>query len=557
MQRILAFFCAFLPAAAARSVSARGALRRNPVVGGVQHLHADSTNGSRNVNFNHNISLDKLNEHEPVKHIVVEGSVHEHDWWGTPNSGLDHHPLQRGLDHGIVGRECTAQTVFQQCGTGYICSHGVCGECALSRDCGEKYLCQRSEHGHMMCVPRDLQSQWGWREIVGTILIVFTALMSAAAGMGGGGVYVPLLLLLMGLSTKEAVPLSQCMILGGACVNILMFCGERHPKFPQRSRIDYDVIMMLNPGLAAGVTIGVICHIISPQWIIICTLVVTLVIALQKSLTKGMQQWKKESDALAKAQASASSSSSQGGSGGGAVAQPQIKGVDFATFRELAVHNQRSMALIIGLWAALCVLNVFKAPQCSLLYWIQITGMMIICLGFTFVGAKIMSGQSSAENQQEGVLQWTATNLWLYPVLSLVAGFLGGFLGIGGGIIMGPMLIELGMTNEANQATTATFVFLSSSLATIQFIVLGKIMPHYVVWFTVWVILATFVGQTLIDWALKKWQRSSLIVLSIAGIIAGSLVMMSIVGCMDIIHDIQRGAYMGFSPHALCMGGHR
>merc|ERR1719235_1308052 len=163
-----------------------------------------------------------------------------------------------------------------------------------------------------------------------------------------------------------------------------------------------------------------------------------------------------------------------------------------------------------------------------------------------------MSGQSSAENQQEGVLQWTQTNLWLYPVLALVAGFLGGFLGIGGGIIMGPMLIELGMTNEANQATTATFVFLSSSLATIQFIVLGKTMPQYVVWFTMWVVISTFVGQTAIDWVLRKYQRSSVIVLSIAGIIAGSLVMMSIIGCMDIINDLQRGAYMGFSPAALC-----
>ncbi|CAK0887122.1 unnamed protein product, partial [Prorocentrum cordatum] len=76
-------------------------------------------------------------------------------------------------------------------------------------------------------------------------------MLSAAAGMGGGGVYVPLLLLLCGFSTQEAVPLSQAMIVGGAVVNIVMFCGER-PADPRRPRIDYDVVMMLNPGLAAG-----------------------------------------------------------------------------------------------------------------------------------------------------------------------------------------------------------------------------------------------------------------------------------------------------------------
>merc|ERR1719379_3273171 len=110
-----------------------------------------------------------------------------------------------------------------------------------------------------------------------------------------------------------------------------------------------------------------------------------------------------------------------------------------------------------------------------------------------------MYAQCTATEQEEGLLQWTPKTLWLYPLMSTVAGFLGGFLGIGGGIIMGPMLIALGMTNEANQATTATFVFLSSSLATIQFIVLGKTMPQYVVWFTTWVVIATFVGQTGLD----------------------------------------------------------
>merc|ERR1719262_1830110 len=115
--------------------------------------------------------------------------------------------------------------------------------------------------GRNICIHRDITSQWTWREAVCTVLIVLTAMLSAAAGMGGGGVYVPLLLLLMGFSTKEAVPLSQAMICGGAIVNVIMFCGERHPKYRHKPKIDYDVIMMLNPGLAGGVTLGVICHL--------------------------------------------------------------------------------------------------------------------------------------------------------------------------------------------------------------------------------------------------------------------------------------------------------
>jgi len=197
------------------------------------------------------------------------------------------------------------------------------------------------------------------------------------------------------------------------------------------------------------------------------------------------------------------------------------------------------------------LMNVIKAPQCSLLYWLQLAGMLLLCLAFTAAGASSLAGQKG-EGGPEGLLAWTPRTLWLYPLLSTIAGFLGGFLGIGGGIIMGPLLLELGMVPEASQATTAAFVFLSSSLATIQFVVLGKAMPQYALWFTTWVVLATFVGQTAVDYVLRRWQRSSLIVLSIAAIIAGSLLMMTAIGTADIAEDLRRGAYMGFAPSQLC-----
>merc|ERR1719316_2438094 len=100
---------------------------------------------------------------------------------------------------------------------------------------------------------------------------------------------------------------------------------------------------------------------------------------------------------------------------------------------------------------------------------------------------------SGATGSEEGMLNWTPKTLWLYPVFAAAAGFLGGFLGIGGGIIMGPLLLELGMVPEANQATTAMFVFLSSTLAAFQFLIIGGIMPQYVMWFTTWVTVSTFV----------------------------------------------------------------
>jgi len=479
-------------------------------------------------------------------------------WWGFPHYEEDTVKAQRNWEefaiaHGHYGKSCTPETRMDQCTEAFICKANTCLECQVNRDCDEKFKCITSSmsvgKGRKMCIPRDLAAQWHWREVICTILIVITAMLSAAAGMGGGGVYVPLLLLFLGFSTKEAVPLSQAMIVGGAVVNVVMFCGDRNPKYPNRPRIDYDVIMMMNPGLAAGVTLGVMCHLISPQWLIVTTLLVTLAITLQKSSIKGVAAWNKESAALAAQQASAPPGG--GGGGGTTNAKVQIKLADFPAFKEFALDNTKPMLLILSCWAVFFFLNLVKAPQCSTMYWLQLLGMLLLCGVFTVAGSHVIRSRATTESS-EGLLTWTPTTMWLYPLLSVVAGFLGGFLGIGGGIIMGPLLLELGMTAESNQATTAMFVFLSSSLATIQFVVLGKIMPHFVIWFTTWVVVATFFGQTGIDYMLRKYQRASLIILSIAGIVACSMVMMGFIGTWEVYSDIQRGADMGIKPHQLC-----
>merc|ERR1719277_1397266 len=137
------------------------------------------------------------------------------------------------------------------------------------------------------------------------------------------------------------------------------------------------------------------------------------------------------------------------------------------------------------------------------MYWAQLAGLLVVCGAFTLAGARMVTEQACAKDVPDGMLAWSPSTLWLYPLLSTAAGFLGGFLGIGGGIIMGPLLLELGMANEASQATTAMFVFLSSSLATIQFVALGKAMPEYAAWFTTWVVVSTIVGQTLVDYVIR------------------------------------------------------
>ncbi|MCM4158291.1 sulfite exporter TauE/SafE family protein [Antarcticibacterium flavum] len=54
-------------------------------------------------------------------------------------------------------------------------------------------------------------------------------------------------------------------------------------------------------------------------------------------------------------------------------------------------------------------------------------------------------------------------NFWLPPVIGILIGFLSGLIGIGGGIILSPLLLMLGWTNiRQTAALSALFIFVNS-----------------------------------------------------------------------------------------------
>ena len=52
-------------------------------------------------------------------------------------------------------------------------------------------------------------------------------------------------------------------------------------------------------------------------------------------------------------------------------------------------------------------------------------------------------------------------------------------LGIGGDLVIGPLLLEMGLMTQVFSATSAFLVLLISSSTTIQFSILGMLDIHY------------------------------------------------------------------------------
>lgn len=91
------------------------------------------------------------------------------------------------------------------------------------------------------------------------------------------------------------------------------------------------------------------------------------------------------------------------------------------------------------------------------------------------------------------------------------------------------------------------FVFLSSVLAVLQFYILDALLLDYTFFFGSSVMVATYIGQKSVEYLLRLYGRSSVIILSVALIIGLSMVMMTVSGMADIGRDVQRGDWDQFS----------
>lgn len=131
-------------------------------------------------------------------------------------------------------------------------------------------------------------------EITGSIGAFIANVLAAGSGLGGGGLLVPLYILLMGLSSHEAIPLSKATIFGSAIASFIINVRSKHPLSRNRPLIDYETMLMMEPMTLAGTIIGVNMNAVFPEWLITVCIVWLLSKTALRTFAKGMKMWKEE-----------------------------------------------------------------------------------------------------------------------------------------------------------------------------------------------------------------------------------------------------------------------
>lgn len=127
----------------------------------------------------------------------------------------------------------------------------------------------------------------------GFALAVLGLMIAAGGGIGGGGILVPIYILVMGFSPKHAIPLSNITVLGGALANTMLNISKRHP-LADRTMIDWDLILVMEPLTVAGALIGAVLNKILPEVLLSVLLVILLSFTAWTTLKKAIKMFQKE-----------------------------------------------------------------------------------------------------------------------------------------------------------------------------------------------------------------------------------------------------------------------
>ncbi|GFY82690.1 sulfite exporter TauE/SafE family protein [Actinidia rufa] len=115
--------------------------------------------------------------------------------------------------------------------------------------------------------------RFSWRIVLATVIGFFGSAFGTVGGVGGGGIFVPMLTLIVGFDTKSAAALSKCMIMGASASSVWYNLRVPHPC-REVPIIDYDLALLFQPMLMLGITVGVALSVVFPYWLITVLIII-------------------------------------------------------------------------------------------------------------------------------------------------------------------------------------------------------------------------------------------------------------------------------------------
>lgn len=390
--------------------------------------------------------------------------------------------------------------------------------------------------------------QWSEVELLPAIvcsLLLFAAgVLCSAGGIGGGGVYVTVLMVAGQLSPHDAVPLSKAIVFFGSLSSLVLNVRKSMVK-PQggqvKTLIDYNICRLVVPGALVGTLFGVFLNSLLAPWLIVLLLCLILITMTVMSTRKLIEQWRGEQaeelavKKLGKEQAEEINQRAIGDDQLPSLLVPspqstssKVEDTSPAKIRGVLLQGEGVAWFLLlvfiiccGTFRAhamtcyediqsdprnaygrdLCARPIMKAVIGSrLVRWMEAKALSdIILYGVLSLPISIcimlLTGYTRKLVASEG---WTLQQAGAYMGMSFFTGCFAGLVGIGGGLVFSPFMLWMGVEPSIAVATSSTCVIFTSSSTTFQYLLTDRIILSLTLIYGIVNLVASYVGTSLV-----------------------------------------------------------
>lgn len=410
----------------------------------------------------------------------------------------------------------------------------------------------------------------------GFFFAIVGLMIAAGGGIGGGGILVPIYILVMGFTPKHAIPLSNITVFGGSLANTFLNASKRHP-LADRPLVDWDLILIMEPLTIAGALVGAFLNKLLREEVLAVMLVLLLSFTAYNTLKKARKMYRvetlaikeqstpstiiQESEMTTVYQKAEEALLSKDDAEDEEEEMTEVELEDNSVLRKILDEEKSApmgnITLLVIMFVVVLFINIMKGGgafpsplgiRCgSPSFWTANAIMigwivMISLMARSYLLKRYRLKESCNYPYVEGDIKWTPRATIVYPIVCALAGFFAGMFGVGGGIVKGPLMLAMGVHPKVSSASSACMILFTSFTATTSFVVFGLLIPDYAAVSMVIGFVATFVGQVALNYLMKKYQRNSYIAFSIGGVVLLSAFLMTIQSLVSIAEGGSGGA---------------
>lgn len=412
-----------------------------------------------------------------------------------------------------------------------ICIHNDC-----PYNCIDKYW----DCVNNVCIHNDFS--FNFHNFILILFIFLISFLSSIAGIGGGGLLLPLYYIFGNFRTYYTVPLCVITIAGNSLCRMILLFKKKHYMNSYRYIINYLLLSIIIPFDSAFSIFGFILNSITPVIIINFIMIILLFIIGVKTLYKSYKNFYNNGNKIMEGISFNIN----------VINSFEIDGINIDVnsddYKRIVEGKKGELwyqpYFYIFIFSILCSISYFFVKIknglsiCNNLFiiysFLQVFVFSIIGIFISFKVSKIqMKRLNNNFFLLPNELIFNKYNIIIFSIASSIISILSTFLGIGGGMIFVPFMLLYNISPEIASSTNSVSTFFSSVTSSIQYIGSGRILPYYSIIFFFVSFMGSYFGLMIFKKLLGKNNNNSYIIVLLGFIIIFSAILMLIM----IIND--------------------